>query len=173
MAVLLRWMRLGYVVGFAALVLVLAAPRPSRGQFFGPVAPVSPFLGLSYFNMAPSLIQAQSMLRLAGTPLGMGLSGGFAGFQGGFRNLTFAGGFGVYPVRFSSFSGYPVGFGGFTGYPFGFGGFGGFPVGFGGYPVGFGGFAGFGGSPVGYGNIGGFSGFAGKSFGGFNGKKPL
>jgi hypothetical protein len=164
----MQLMRLGYVAGLAALVVVLSAPSASQSQR----APIAPLLGTVNGLMQPSFQQAQQMVLLGGEPMGMMiLGGGLTGGPGGFGLSGFGGGFSGFGGGFSGFGG---GFGGFNGFGGGFGNFGfgniGFGGGFGnfGFGGGFNGFGGFGGGLVGLGG-----GFAGKGFGGFNGEKAL
>ena len=136
MCTMVRLLRLGYVVGFAAVVAALSAPAVSNGQVPGGRGPVAPMLGVVNSFQMPVQQQAFFMLQQAG-----GMGGAF-GLNGGSL------------MGFSGFTGAGIGFGGGA---FGLaGGFGGLRGGFG-IPTGFG----FGG------------GFAGKGFGGFNGKKAL
>ena len=78
---LIRLMCLEYVLCFFALVMVLSAPRPSNAQraLAYPSllpAPSPPVVG----GFLSSYLQAQQMLQLAGTPVGVDLGG----FNGGF-----------------------------------------------------------------------------------------
>jgi hypothetical protein len=152
MYLLIRLICLEYIIGLAALVIVLSTPHPSRGQR----APIAPLLGSDIGGLQSNIQATQQMLLLAGSPAGLSSFNG--GFGGGFNG--FGGGFG------SGFNGFGGGFNG------GFGG--GFDGGFNGFGVGgFGdGVGGFGGGLGGLGG-GGFGGFAGKGLGGFSGHNGL
>jgi hypothetical protein len=162
MSSLIRLICLEYILGLAALVIVLSASRPSNAQraLAYPTVPVAqPFPVVVGFQQ--SALQTQQMLQLAGSPTSFALSGGgFGGFGGGFGGGL--GGFGGGGL--GGFGGFNGGFGG------GLGGFGGLGTGVGGFGSGLGGFNGLGGG--GFGG-GGFGGFAGKGLGGFNGRNGL
>jgi hypothetical protein len=156
---LIRLICLEYVLGFAALVIVLSASRPSNAQraLAYPTVPVAQSFPV-VVGFQQSTQQAQQMLLLAGSPASIGLSGNsLGGFGGGVGGGL--GGFGG--GGFNGFGGFSGGFGG------GLGGLGG---GLGGFGNGLGGFNGFGGGGFGGGGIGGF---AGKGLGGFNGRNGL
>ena len=69
----IRLMRLGYVVGLAALVIVLSVPSSSKGQVPASRTPIAPLLGTVNSFIQPSIQQTQAMLQLAG------VGGGFGG----------------------------------------------------------------------------------------------
>jgi len=164
-----RWLKVGYLATFAmVLVLLLSKSEPvqaqrtiayaflpgemsgvlSRGILSGFGAPLS-----SYMN-------AQTMLMQAGIPAGMSVGGG-QGISGGMMGVGGMGGMGGMGGGMMGMGGGMMGMGG------GMMGMGGGMMGMGG--MGMGGM-GMGGNMMG---MGGMGGFAGKGFGGFNGKKPI
>ena len=163
-----RWLKVGYVVALVtALVVLLWKPAPIQAQRTL-AYPFLPGAGATAGAMAAllstaatpmvSYTQVQVMLAQAGSPLdpfGVGFSGGVInGVLGG-------GGVGM--------GGGGLGAGGGLGGMSGGMGMGGGMMGNRGGGMG-GGMMGMGG---GMGGQGGMGGFAGKGFGGFNGKKPL
>jgi hypothetical protein len=187
-----------YLLAFAVIVGLLAAPPRSHAQMFRgvparpaiptgvPFTPILPvfsgsFTGFQTPTFMPPAFPASSMFpTMPGAPFQLPLSN-FGTDSTGFFGFSFFPAFGGF---FPAFGGFFPAFGGFNASflsPFGFssvglsGGLGmlGMQGGFG--FSGFGGFNGFGGFGgfTGFGLTGGFGGFAGKGFGGFNGRKAL
>ena len=82
MFTLVQLMRLGYVAGLAAVVVVLSAPHASRAQR----APIAPFLGTVNGLSQPSFQQAQSMIQL-GIDASFGSTGIFRAGGGQHREV--------------------------------------------------------------------------------------
>jgi hypothetical protein len=173
-----RWLKVGYLLALTtALVLLLSKPEPAQAQraiaySFLPGATTN-MLGMaalagqsspmtSYTQATTMLMQAQQALDPFGVGQtgGMGLLGGMGQGGTGMGGGITGGGMGMGGGMRGGMGGGMMGMGGGM---MGMGGGG--MMGMGGFPMG----GGFGGQ----GGMGGMGGFAGKGFGGFNGKKPL
>ncbi len=167
----IRWLKVGYLAALTTtLILLLSKPQPIEAQrtiaygFLPGVLSNVQGMGVlaGFSNPLNSYSAAQQMLAQAGIPLTIGLGGGL-GANGSFSMMGAGGGV----AGMGGFGGNMMGMGGFGGNMMGMGGFGGNMMGMGGFG---GNMMGMGGGMMG---MGGMGGFAGKGFGGFNGKKPI
>src|SRR5579875_107714 len=187
-----RWLKASYLAALATvLVLLLSKPEPVRAQrtlAYG-FLPSEMSMVMSSTTLAPMAtpmswyMNAVMMLSQAGIPagmgvggmggmMGMGMGGGMMGMGGGMMGMMGMGGMSMMGMGMNGMSMMGGGMMGMGGGMMGMGGgmmgtmMGGTGM------VGMGGMMGMPMGGIGMG-MGGMGGFAGKGFGGFNGKKPL